>query len=127
MKIKSKVMSLANGDEYSNVEFNMDDEYIQLFLPIKTEGQTVWINPELIASFDVLKTDQPLKYKKILREHDEVHAKEEAADDCRQCKFFLENNSYGLYQCQITKKPFSNEKAIPACDMFTNKNEKGDK
>lgn len=121
MKIKSKVMSLANGDEYSNVEFIMDDEYIQLFLPIKTEGQTVWINPELIASFDVLKTDQPLKYKKILEGINDT------TNDCRQCKFFMKNNSYGLYQCQITKKPFSNEKAIPACDMFTNKNEKGDK
>jgi len=53
--------------------------------------------------------------------------KEEAADDCRQCKFFMKNNSYGLYQCQITKKPFSNEKVIPACEMFVNKNEKGDK
>ena len=102
---------------------------------------------------------------RALREHDEVHAKEEAADlqlscetfiailggegeeerlfaieknrargyyqekpsDCRQCKFFKENNLYDLYQCQITKKPFSNDKEIPACEMFTNKNEKGDK
>ena len=120
-------MSLANGDEYSNVEFELADDYLQLFLPIRTQGQDVWINPELIASFDVLKTDQPLKYKKILSEHDEAHATEKAADDCRQCKFFLENNSYGLYQCQITKKPFSNDNAIPACEMFTNKNEKGDK
>lgn len=58
---------------------------------------------------NVAKTDKPAMY------------------DCRKCKFFMENNSYGLYQCQITKKPFSNEKAIPACEMFTNKNEKGDK
>lgn len=47
--------------------------------------------------------------------------------DCRQCKFFSENNSYGLWQCQITKKPFNADSSIPACEMFTNKNEKGDK
>lgn len=66
MKIKSKVLSMANGDEYSNVESELADDYLQLFMPIRTEGQDVWINPELIASFDVAKTDQPLKYKKIL-------------------------------------------------------------
>ena len=48
------------------VEFEMDEEYMQSFMPIRTQGQDVWINPELIASFDVAKTDQPLKYKKIL-------------------------------------------------------------
>lgn len=48
-------------------------------------------------------------------------------NDCRQCKFFMENNSYGLWQCQITKKPFNADSSIPACEMFTEKNEKGDK
>ena len=47
--------------------------------------------------------------------------------DCRQCKFFKYNDFYKIYNCNITHKPFYADNAIPACEMFVNKNEKGDK
>lgn len=51
----AKKLCLANGDEFEMAEFNAADDRLQEFIPIKTEGKIIYVNPEFIISFETAK------------------------------------------------------------------------
>ena len=45
--IKTNKLCLANGDEFDKTEFVVDTDVLAGFIKVKTEGKTIYVNPEL--------------------------------------------------------------------------------
>ena len=50
--IKTYNLCLANGVEFDNTEFVVDTDVLSGFIKVKTEGKTIYVNPEFIISFE---------------------------------------------------------------------------
>lgn len=49
--IKTNKLCLANGDEFDKTEFEVDTDVLAGFIKVKTEGKTIYVNPEFIITF----------------------------------------------------------------------------
>lgn len=50
--VKTNKLCLANGDEFNKTEFEVDTDVLAGFIKVKTEGKTIYVNPEFIISFE---------------------------------------------------------------------------
>lgn len=50
--IKTNKLCLANGDEFDKTEFEVDTDVLSGFIKVKTEGKTIYVNPEFIICFE---------------------------------------------------------------------------
>ena len=50
--IKTNKLCLANGDEFDKTEFEVDIDILAGFIKVKSEGKTIYVNPEFIISFE---------------------------------------------------------------------------
>lgn len=50
--LKTNKLCLANGDEFAKAEFEVDADVFSGFVKTKSEGKTIYINPEFIISFE---------------------------------------------------------------------------
>lgn len=78
--IKTNKLCLANGDEFDKTEFEVDTDILAGFIKVKTEGKTIYVNPEFIISFE----ESNLSRVKIFEDSNGVHESGEPGITCPQ-------------------------------------------
>ena len=76
--IKTNKLCLANGDEFDKTEFEVDTDVLSGFIKVKTEGKTIYVNPEFIISFE----ENNLSRVRIFEDSNGIHINNEPSISC---------------------------------------------
>lgn len=76
--IKTNKLCLANGDEFDKTEFEVDTDVLAGFIRVKTEGKTIYVNPEFIISFE----ESNLPRVRIFEDSNGIHISNEPSISC---------------------------------------------
>lgn len=76
--IKTNKLCLANGDEFDKTEFEVDTDVLAGFIKVKTEGKTIYVNPEFIISFE----ESNLSKVRIFEDSNGIHISNEPSINC---------------------------------------------
>lgn len=76
--IKTNKLCLANGDEFDKTEFEVDTDVLAGFIKVKTEGKTIYVNPEFIISFE----ESNWSKVRIFEDSNGIHISNEPSINC---------------------------------------------